>query len=104
MKTELLNGILNVVSEVCEIPTDQILSKCKQNDVVNARCIFVHFCIIRYGIPAITVLEFINRKRTSVISAYLQNYDIFRSQSYSFRLFCYNVADKLSAIYPETTR
>ncbi|MCM1577043.1 MAG: hypothetical protein NC035_08725 [Bacteroides sp.] len=47
-------------------------------------------------------MEFLNRKRKCVINHYLQNYGIYSRQSYSFRLYCAQVSDKLAAIYPET--
>lgn len=101
MKTQLLNNILNVVSDVCEISTSDILSHSKRNDVVDARCIFVHFCM-EYGLPTITIMRFLNRRRTCVISNYLQNYGIYSRQSFSFRLLCSQVSEKLSNIYPQS--
>lgn len=100
-KTELLKSILNVVSEVCEISSEDILSHSKRNDIVDARCIFVHFCM-EYGLPTVTIMHFLNRRRTCVINNYLQNYGIYSRQSFSFRLLCSQVSDKLSDMYPQS--
>lgn len=101
MKTETLNSILGVVSEVCEVSREDILSHCKREDVVDARCIFVHYCK-EYGFQNQVVAEFLDRKRRCVIDAYLRNYPYFSKQSYMFRVYSRQVADKLSGILPRT--
>lgn len=44
MKSELFAKILNVVAETTELSTEVILSKCKSDECVAARALFVHFC------------------------------------------------------------
>lgn len=101
MKTELLNSMLDIVSEVCEVSREDILSHCKREDVVDARCIFVHYCR-KYGFKNQVVAEFLNRKRRCVIDAYLRNYPYFSKQSYLFRIYDRQVGDKLADMYPVT--
>lgn len=101
MRTELLNEILGVVSEVCEVSKDEILSHCKREDVVDARCIFVHFCK-EYGFQSNVLMNFLGRKRRVVIDSYVRNYKYYSKQSYMFRLFCSKIADKLSVSLPKT--
>lgn len=99
MKTEILETIIGIVAEVCEVPIDKIKSMNKCGDVVEARSMFVHFCYA-YGIQPICMMRFLNRKRLDSISDAAHNFHAFSKQSYSFRLMSGKVADKLAAIYP----
>lgn len=102
MKTDRLNDILDIVSEVCEVKREDILSHCKREDVVDARCIFVHYCK-KYGFQSIVLMEFLNRNKPCVIDNYLRNYLLFSKQSYMFRAYSKEVSDKLSAKLPPIT-
>lgn len=99
MKTELLNEILGIVSEVCEVSREELLSHCKREEVVDARCIFVHFCK-EYGFQSTVLADFLNRKRPCVIDSYARNYRSYSKVSYMFRYYSAQVADKLSAKFP----
>lgn len=101
MKTELLNDILGVVTEVCEVSREDILSHCKREEVVDARCIFVHFCK-EYGFQSSVLAVFLNRKRSCVIDAYARNYRNYSRISYMFRFYSRQVSDKLSAMFPQS--
>ena len=103
MKSEILNDILVVVSSVCEIPADEILSKCKRNDVVDARCIFVYYCN-KFGFKASEVTRFLNRKRLCFFNDCLRNFESFSQQSLSFRLLCHDVNRMLTNKYPSSQR
>ena len=102
MKSELLNGILAVVSDVCEIGADEILSHCKRNDVVDARCIFVHYALRKYGFKAATLAAFLDRKRICSVNDCIRNHDVFHKQSVSYRLMCAEIGRKLAEMYPVT--
>ena len=95
MKTEILNDILSVVSEVCEIPMAEIVSHVKRADVVDARCIFVYHCR-RYGIPSATVASFLHRRRNSTVAEALRNHETYGKQSAFYRYMCREVETKLS--------
>ena len=99
MKTQFLNDIMSVVSDVCEIPSELIISKCKTNDVVDARCMFVHFCQ-KYGFPSAAIMKYLGRRRNCTINRYLSCYEDFRKSSASFRLFSSEIAKRLAAKYP----
>ena len=101
MKTDILNSILGVVSEVCEVSREDILSHCKREEVVDARCIFVHYCK-EYGFQSKVVAEFLNRKRACVVDAYARNYRSYSKVSFMFRTYSRQVADKLSVMFPVT--
>lgn len=73
MKTEILEKIASVVSEVCEVSVEQIRSHSKCAEDVDARCIFVHYCKV-YGISNYTIMRYLHRQRTCVIDRYLANY------------------------------
>ena len=100
MKTQMLNNILDIVSEVCEVKREDILSHCKRSEVVDARCIFVHFCKV-YGFHTEVIMRFLDRKRPCVVDSYVRNYLIFSRQSYMFRFYSKQVSDKLSAKFPK---
>jgi len=101
MKTEILEKIASVVSEVCEVSVEQIRSHSKCAEDVDARCIFVHYCKV-YGISNYTIMRYLHRQRTCVIDRYLANYYTYSQQSYMFRVSSTQVADKLSSIFPAT--
>jgi len=101
MKTKTLNGILDTVSEVCEVSREELLSRCKRQEVVDARCIFVHFCK-QYGFPSKVIADFLGRQRACVVDNYAHNYHYFSRVSYIMRVYSQQVSDKLSVILPDT--
>ena len=103
MKTALLHQILEVVSSICEIPCEEIVSHTKRADVVDARVIFVYYAS-RYGFPTATIAKFINRTRVCSVNDHLANYKNFSAQSVAFRLLSKEVDGKLRCIFPETPR
>ena len=100
MKTKTLNCILDTVSEVCEVSREELLSRCKRQEVVDARCIFVHFCK-HYGFPSKVIADFLNRQRACVIDNYARNYYSYSRISFMLRVYSQQVSDKLSAILPD---
>lgn len=101
MKTALLHQILMVVSEICEISENEIVSHVKKQDVVDARIIFVHYCT-KYGFPAATIAKYLNRKRLCTIHDCLYNYKIYSGQSAAFRYLSAEVGKKLVEVFPTT--
>lgn len=101
MKSKLLNAILNIVCEVCEVSKEDVVSMRKSEYIVEARSIFVSVCR-QYGLPSGSIARFLNRKRIQAVSEMLGNYRIFSKQSYSFRLMSKEVDEKISAIYPRS--
>ncbi|MCM1034921.1 MAG: hypothetical protein NC346_02455 [Prevotella sp.] len=94
-KSEIFSTILHAVADVCEVTPEQILSKSKESDVSDARCIFVYHCV-HYGLPIHSIAKYLHRKRNSSVHAYLATYQAYHKQYVSFRLLCRNVSDKLS--------
>jgi len=101
MKSEMMDKIVTIVAEVCEVPALEIRSTTKKGDVVEARCIFVQYCRA-YGIAPAVIAKFLNRKRTISVYDHLRNYYIYRKQSFSFRNLCREVEAKLTDSYPRT--
>ena len=99
MKTEFLNEILGIVSEVCEVSREDLLSHCKREDVLYARCILVKHCK-DYGIPNNVLAEFLNRHRGCVIDTYVRSYKYFHKVSYMFRFCDAKVSETVAAKYP----
>lgn len=84
MKSEIFAQIIEKVAEVTELTTEQILSKTKTDDLVAARSLFVHFCVMR-GLPSVSIAQFMMRKKTNSINRYLASYDVFFRSSLYFR-------------------
>lgn len=84
MKSELFAKILAVVAQVTELEPQKILSKTKTEDLVAARSLFVHQCV-RFGIPPISIAEFMNRSKTKCITRSLEAYNSYYKTSYLFR-------------------
>lgn len=100
MKSEILNQIAEVVAHECEVSVSDIQSMCKRSDIVEARCIFVHFCYV-YGLPPASITKFLGRQRKNTINDCCYNYQIFKRQSFSFRLMCGKVEQILASMYPK---
>lgn len=101
MKSEILNIIAIEVAKECEVSVDDIRSTCKRGDIVEARCMFVHYCYA-YGLQPASITNFLCRKRKNTINDCCTNYLIFKRQSISFRLMSDKIGRKLSEIFPNT--
>ena len=99
MKTELLNQIAEVVAKECEVTVAEIKSTCKRGDIVEARCMFVHYCYV-YGLQPASISKFLCRSRKNTINDCCYNYQIMRKQSFSFRLMSSKVEKILADMYP----
>ena len=100
MKTEIFDKIVNLVAETTELKKECILSSCKTEDLVAARCLFIHFCAIN-GIPSISIAKYINRKKSNSVNNYLASYDSFYKSSPYFRSMRNSIAKKLPEVCPE---
>lgn len=100
MKTEIFDKIVELVAETTELKKECILSSRKTEDLVAARCLFVHFCAIN-GIPSVSIAEYINRKKSNSVNNYLASYDAFYKSSPYFRGMRNSIAKKLPNVCPE---
>lgn len=99
MKTEIFDKIVELVAETTELKKECILSSCKTEDLVAARCLFVHFCAAS-GIPTISIAGYMKRKKPTCINNYLASYDSFYKSSIYFRVMRNNIAKKLPEVCP----
>lgn len=100
MKTEIFDKIVNLVAETTELKKECILSSCKTEDLVVARCLFVHFCATS-GMPSISIAEYMNRKKPNSINNYLASYESYYKSSSYFRAMERQIAQKLPETCPE---
>lgn len=97
MKSELFAKILNIVAETTELSTEVILSKCKSDECVAARALFVHFCCAK-GIPTCIIRDYLGRKRNDCIANAHSAYYAFHKSSLYFRDLADTIERKLSSM------
>ncbi len=95
MKTGAFNVILDVVAGVTEVDAEKINSFLKDQEVVEARVLFVWFCN-RNGMYTSDIAKFLNRKSTSVIDDKLKEFSYYNTTSIMFAGY----AKKIAAILP----
>lgn len=95
MKSELFAKILSVVADVTELSTEVILSKCKSDECVAARALFVHFCCTK-GMPTCAIRDYLHRKRNDCITHAHSAYYSFHKSSLYFRDLATMIERKLS--------
>lgn len=100
MKTDFFDKIVDLVAKTTELKKECILSSCKTEDLVAARCLFVHFCATS-GIPTISIAEYMNRKKPTCINNYLASYDSFYKSSPYFRSLRNTISKKLPEVCPD---
>lgn len=95
MKTKMFETILDVVSEVTEVTKQDILSICKDDEILEARILFVWFCNLN-GMHVPDIMRFLGRKSESAVTNKIRSYHSWSATSTIFR--CY--AKKIAAILP----
>ena len=95
MKTKMFEAILDVVSEVTEVTKENILSIRKDDEILEARILFVWFCNLN-GMHVPDIMRFLGRKSESAVTNKIRDYHSWSAISTMFR--CY--AKKIAAILP----
>lgn len=95
MKTKMFETILEVVSEVTEVTKQDILSIRKDDEILEARILFVWFCNLN-GMHVPDIMRFLGRKSESAVTSKIRDYHSWSATSTMFR--CY--AKKIAAILP----
>ena len=72
-KSEILQKVLEIVSECTEITEEQILSDCRQADVVDARCMTVYW-LRQTGITARNIMQWFAFKSHSSVCYHTAQY------------------------------
>jgi len=83
------------VSEVTEISKGDIISLRKDDDVLEARVLFIWFCNLN-GMHVPDIMRFLSRKSESSITDKIRDYHIWSAKSSVFR--CY--VKRIAAILP----
>jgi chromosomal replication initiation ATPase DnaA len=91
----MFETILDVVSEVTEVTKQDILSIRKDDEILEARILFVWFCNLN-GMHVPDIMRFLGRKSESAVMSKIRNYHSWSATSTMFR--CY--AKKIAAILP----
>lgn len=84
MKTKLFDTILEVVSEVCDVPSQDIISMKKDEEISDARVIFVWLCS-RSGLRPKEISKFLNRKAPNFVSECKTKYTVRDTEYVCFR-------------------
>lgn len=96
MKTKIFETILDVVSEVCEVSKEDLLSQGKQDEVVEARAMLIWYCRWN-GLHANDIAKFVKRKHPNSVNDYLNKYRIYKSSTLLFRM----LTERISKILPQ---
>lgn len=91
----MFETILDVVSEVTEVTKQDILSIRKDDEILEARILFVWFCNLN-GMHVPDIMRFLGRKSESAVTNKIRNYHSWSATSTIFR--CY--AKKIASILP----
>lgn len=65
-KTKIFEELLNIVSLVTEIDTDEILSKNRDSEIIDARCILIHILYKKYGMTPKIIGQLISCTKTNI--------------------------------------
>lgn len=103
MKTQIFNAILECVAEATELPTEQILSLNKRQEIVEARAIIVYFGR-RYGLSCEFLREKLNKKSTYAVRYLESEFGGMLKCSFSLRETTQSVEQKLAKILPNTNK
>lgn len=95
MKTKMFETILEVVSQVTEVSKEDILSIRKDDEILEARILFVWFCNLN-GMHVPDIMRFLGRKSESAVTSKIRDYHSWSATSTMFR--CY--AKKIAALLP----
>ena len=84
MKPKIFNTILDVVSEVCDVPAQDIISFKKDEEIAEARIILVWLCV-RSGLKPKEIGKFLNRKNPNFVSEQKAKYTVRDAEYTCFR-------------------
>lgn len=84
MKSKIFQTILDVVSEVCDVPAQDVISFKKDEEVAEARIILVWLCS-RSGLKPKEISKFLNRKNPNFVSEQKAKYMVRDAEYTCFR-------------------
>ena len=95
MKTKMFETILDVVSEETEVSKEDILSIRKDDEILEARILFVWFCY-QYDMHVPDIMRFLGRKSESAVTNKIHSYHSWSATKCMFRYY----AKKIAAVLP----
>lgn len=96
MKKKSFETILAVVHEVTEVEIDDILSKRKDDDIMEAKVLLVWFCKLN-GMSAYVITNFMGLKSEESVNKKLRSFHEWSAMSMMFRLYTKKIAAVLPA-------
>lgn len=96
MKKKLFDTILGVVHEATEVEIDDILSKRKDDDIMEAKVLLVWFCKLN-GMSAYVITNFMGLKSEESVNKKLRSFHEWTAMSTMFRLYTKKIAAVLPA-------
>lgn len=102
MKSKIFDCILDTVSEISEVSREEILGKVRTSDVIEARCLVMHFCK-KYGLSDKFLQQKFNRKSAFGISKLAYCCECYERNSFAFKQAIFAVKSRLSQVIDTTT-
>jgi chromosomal replication initiation ATPase DnaA len=102
MKTKMFETILEVVSEETEVSKQDILSVRKDDEILEARILFVWFCNLN-GMHVSDIMKFLGRKSESAVTSKIRDYHSWSATSTMFRCYAKRIASLLPTRIEEVT-
>jgi chromosomal replication initiation ATPase DnaA len=98
----MFETILEVVSEVTEVTKSDIMSIRKDDEILEARILFVWFCNLN-GMHVPDIMRFLGRKSESAVINKIRDYHSWSATSTIFRCYAKKIAALLPARIEEVT-
>ena len=98
MKKEIFNRIIDCVSNITEIDKEDILSNKKNSDIIEARCLVIHYCK-HYGMTNEYLMMMFKKSSVGTISNMIHQYDVYYKSSRIFQYFDKAITNKIAEIF-----
>ncbi len=93
-KTLIIKELLDAISDVTEIETEQILSKSRNEEIVNARCMLIYILNKKYHMTAKMISPYINQTYENILNQ-IKNFDTKIQHNNMLRIYYDIVMKKL---------
>lgn len=99
-KTEIFANILNIVSEVTEVEMEDIISDCREQEVIEAKSLLIYVLNKHYNLSAYAISCMLGNHKSNVYY-HLNNFEDRKRQNALLDIYLQKVL-KLSNKYPKT--
>ena len=93
-KQEIFDLILSEVADVCNVKVEEIKSKGRRNDIVDARCIAVRYAFVKFKLTTRDIANLFGIYTIRNVSRMLRLF-YARESSYSFKEYIKALNNKL---------